>query len=67
MVLTAPGAPGALAFGGASGRQVGADWQARSANRHALGSPYTGAPKAARRRKGKPDSWGTRPIDLFWN
>lgn len=67
MVLTAPGAPGALAFGGANGQQVGADWQARSANRPALGSPYAEAPKAARRRKGKPDSWGTRPIDLFWN
>ena len=76
MVLTTPSqvAPGALAFGGANGRQVGQEWYAQQqagaapGRQQGPGSPYAKPPRGAgRRRKGKADSWGTRPIDLFWN
>ena len=79
MVLTVPPrgpAPGELAFGGANGRQFGNTWSGRArqtqpgaaaaARAGSAGSPY--AKGAGRKKgKGKTDSWGTRPIDLFWN
>jgi hypothetical protein len=54
-----------VAAGGQHGGAV-----AGSGRQHRLGpgSPYARPPKGVgRRRKGKADSWGTRPIDLFWN
>lgn len=75
MVLTAPPPPvDALPFHGAH------DWQAaaRPASTGDVAvagpsSPYSRPPPGLRRklkrgkRRGDPDSWGTRPIDLYWN